>query len=483
MLSNPLRALSRRFVAREPINDQDLDNLEKTLKQRGISSIADAPKSLECVASAAIGAAEGLAARFGQVVVPCIETVRREGPIRAGLVTTRALQSALPVAQRKATTYLALTGVLRPSGAEAREAMVGRIVKDAAFTTACIEREMKVKTFPSLEDFETIARGLLGINSGADEVVEIRIHRRQERSLAGSQTKLDLHAFDRAGYHVLWAELASCPELPGALFIEQLIATHGRNAEDLELDFGGAGVPGRGNNALVARALEAVLVHGSGHGLWVLGTIAASPMVQRLYMKMGFAPPGTPGPFRKQWFGWALEQMPLGPELSDAMILGAGLLRRQTHRGDDFVPEIMSLDMTRPEAVRQALVAFALSRAGMHDVPKNVAARLAARGETPSPPSAKAWRKDLLVGQNVRVVRLARVQDSSASKVETKAQIGRRRARRTRAPSSTFRVRPELRRLPSDAASASSGWETASEPDESSPRESAGVVGSANPGV
>jgi hypothetical protein len=136
-------------------------------------------------------------------------------------------------------------------------------------------------------------------------------------------------------------------------------------------------------------------------------TSPGSPMVARLYEHMGFTEPGSKSPFHRKPLTWLLEQIPVVTEFVDAVTLvkKERNVQEQIERGED--PNyLMALDLTNPVAVRQALVAFSLSRRGLSDVPKDVAEKMAAAGMKAPKPNRAQWAKDLSEDfSNVRVIR------------------------------------------------------------------------------
>jgi hypothetical protein len=175
---------------------------------------------------------------------------------------------------------------------------------------------------------------LLGLNSGPDQVTEILI------TNGGG-----VDAFDRAGYHIFDATVSGMNDKK--LYVQHLRASHGRNVADLGYGWGDR-IPGRGNARVVSESLQGLVELAVESGYTSVGCTPGSDEVAKLYAKMGFKPN---------------EGHPPGAYVS------------------------MTLDLTNPAAMRQAIFVFAASRANIVDVPKDVAAKIYAGGSVPNPPA------------------------------------------------------------------------------------------------
>lgn len=181
--------------------------------------------------------------------------------------------------------------------------------------------------------FAHVAERVLGLNSGPDEI--------SEAHLLADAVGVRLEAYDRVGFHVLSGLLIARPH---ALYISELKAAHGRNIEELGgFGAGHAHLPGRGNARAVSEALTALMESAVAAGFTSLACTPGSPEVARLYAKMGFV--------------------------------------------DIQHESEMVLDLTDAQAVKHLLFVFTASRAGISDVPKNVAARIRASGRAALPPN------------------------------------------------------------------------------------------------
>lgn len=195
------------------------------------------------------------------------------------------------------------------------------------------------KADPLLTD-ATVAPALdhfLGINSGPDEIVEAVAHREAHNVF------IDL--FDRAGFHVMGMQAQAAGR---ALHVVELKATHGRNVEDLKVYRLQDKIPGRGNARLVAEGLQQMVQLAASNGFSSLSCVPANDEVAKLYAKMGFV---------------------------------------ADHDLETSAFNAMTLDLTNPKIVQQLVFVFAASRAGIRDVPKDVSAKMQARGEALSPPN------------------------------------------------------------------------------------------------
>jgi hypothetical protein len=358
--------------------------------------------STDALVSGAVGTAEGVTHRVYGIVGQAVEDARG---FRLGTESLSSLASKVGRAERRAESYLALAGVVSPPNAQELEQTIELVVARARANKTRLSNGEKLLDFPKLDHFATASGALLGLNTGDDRIEEVRVIDHTPRGR--KRRRIEIHAFDHRGFHVLDANLSRLDA--GVLYVDALRATHGRNCEDLELDFGGHGVPGRGNALAVAAGLESLITEAVKNGVHTLATSPGSPAVASLYMKMGFTEPGSEQPFSKRRLEWLLEQFPL---LSEG-VQAANLIRKQQHveeqleRGEE--PNwIQKLDLTNPEAVHQALAGFRLSRAAITDVPKDVAAKLEAAGEKEPEPRHTVWKRKLPESKsNVRVLRLS----------------------------------------------------------------------------
>lgn len=293
--------------------------------------------------------------------------------------------------KKEVAELLALAGVLQPPDRDASEREIQQVVAMARANRARLEiGSRRAIEFFDLDELAEMATVLLGVNKGEDAIREVRV-----ADVGGDD--YEVHAFDAAGYHVL--DLSCSMAAPGVLEIESLQASHGRNCESLTMAFGGPSVPGRGNAAAVAAGLSEVIVKGSAAGLHAIQTIPGSPQVQRLYEKMGFTTPGDSRPWRRKLVAWSAQKLPVVSGVMNVTDMLLRSLKRPTH--DELV---MTLDLTNEDAVRQALVAFGLTRAAVKDVPKGVADRIAASGAEVKPPSVERYRREFPEGPGVRVL-------------------------------------------------------------------------------
>ena len=191
----------------------------------------------------------------------------------------------------------------------------------------------------TFEKFSGVAQSILGVNTGADEIVEASVH-----PIPGFVL---FDAFDRAGFHVIQGGVSVHHD---ALYIELLQATHGRNVEDLAgYGKGEEKMPGRGNARAVSEALSAAMSSALANGLCALECTPGSDEVARLYGKMGF--------------------------------------RRSDGNSVPLNGYKMRLDLTDAAVVTQMVLVFTASRIGIRDVPKDVGAKIFARGQARSPPN------------------------------------------------------------------------------------------------
>lgn len=185
--------------------------------------------------------------------------------------------------------------------------------------------------------FAPALRHFLGLNSGPDQIAEAHAHR------DGHNVYVNL--FDRAGFHVMAMQAQAAGR---ALHVVELKATHGRNVEDLQVYRLQDKIPGRGNARLVAEGLEQVVEIALANGFSSLSCVPASDEVAKLYAKMGFV-------------------------ADHGLELGAF--------------NAMTLELADTYAVQQMVTVFGASRAGIHDVPKNVSEKMQAQGQALAPPN------------------------------------------------------------------------------------------------
>jgi hypothetical protein len=339
----------------------------------------------EIVLSTFAGAAQGLSSRLAKALLGKDQkpaTPSKAPTFKAGVENSQSLQMKLDRLGKKATSYLAITGIAAPPNEADVQALVAKVVARA-------KQNKAAPGFPSTQDLAKIASVTLGLNSGPDKIGEVWA----EDVAATKQQKAHfaLHAFDQRGFHVMWGQVHK--QADGVLYIDGLRASHGRNCDDLPLDMGEGSVPGRGNGAITAAGLEAMITSGVEHGLHAIATSPGSPAVARLYEKMGFTAPGSKEPFHKKPIAWALENVPVVSDAIDTVnIARKGLAAQEQMAAGATEPQYdMLLDLTNPEAVRQALVAFKLSRSAAKDVPKNVSDRLLAAGQPAPQPLAAQY--------------------------------------------------------------------------------------------
>jgi hypothetical protein len=381
----------RRVIGEEPISGPELDQLYIQLgESRPWIRSDDFQKSAEAVVSATVGAVEGAGRSLARFAEAQSTKAQPPGTVRAGLLrsSTKAsyVVASADLARKESGRFLALAGALRPTDPAATRKLVDQVT-----TLAKANRERIVLEsahaipFPKLADFAQIGQALLGHNTGPDEVSEVRI-----RSSSGKDRRaVAIHAFDRAGFHVM--AVSASMRAPGDLYVEELQASHGRNCEDLLMALGGGKQPGRGNGALISAGLEALIVEGAKAGLHTISTRPGSPQVQRLYEKMGFTSPGDDRPWKRRLAAWLTEKLPVA-----SGVLNLYTLYRQSaleQRGVDA--ETMVLDLTNRAAVAQALVGFRLARTTIHDVPKGVAEEMKALGLPAERPRIKQYRREI----------------------------------------------------------------------------------------
>ncbi len=361
MLNNAIREFARRLFGGDRMT---VDELNQASEQ-----IEEMPGKTDRYLSGTVGAIEGVGHRAWSYRLP------DEG------VATKVGR-----AQRRAGSYLAIAGALSPPDPAELDRTIDAVVAQAKANRFRLEAGEPILDFPKLDHFAEMGRALLGLNRGNDTIDEVRLRK--------AKSEIEVHAFDRRGHHVVEAHLSK--HSPGVLYIDSLRATHGRNCDDLALDFGGLEVPGRGNALAVAAGLEALILECAKHGVHTIATSPGSPMVASLYQKMGFTAPGSDEPFARRRVEWLLEEFPILAEGVQAV----NLIRKE--HAENWVQK---LDLTNPEAVRQALAGFRLSRAAIRDVPKDVAGRMVKLGLERPKPNHEEWVKELAeTKNNVRVL-------------------------------------------------------------------------------
>lgn len=194
---------------------------------------------------------------------------------------------------------------------------------------------------PSLapEQFAGLAKRLLGVNTGADQICELIVHALPP----GGMSEIEMRAFDTAGFNVVFGQVKTSGR---SVHISFLKASHGRDVGDLEYTGAAQKMAGRGNARAVAEALQGAVDCALDNGFDSLTCHAGTVDVCELYMKMGF--------------------------------------KRVDGSTTPAPQKLLKLDLADPEVVQQMMFVFAASRMGISDVPKNVAEKMAARGE-PAP--------------------------------------------------------------------------------------------------
>lgn len=412
-LNDAVREGFRRIAAREPVTGPEADTLTtKALRGGPLLTQDDPARSAANVVSAAVGVVEGAAQAAAQAVTdgrdalqPTPQEARkyRSQTLATAAHAAKRVPGELKGTQRSVGRWLALAGVVQPPN----RAEVRQIINDVVLLAQGNKLRHDVNSAhvaraPKLDDIAAMGQSLLGLNSGDDQIVEVRaVEFPSRRGKA-----FELHAFDRAGFHVLHCEVFMLE--PGKLYVDDLRATHGRNAEDLMLSIGAERMPGRGNALAVAAGLEAVIVTGARAGIHQIVTRPGSPQVQRLYEKMGFTSPGSADPFKRRLVEWAVDRLPVVSGVIDAAKFATKSIRTMEliDRGEEADMR-MVLDLTNAAAVEQALVGFRLGRAAIRDVPKGVADEVVRSGRAEPRPLAKAWARQYPEGApNVRVLRL-----------------------------------------------------------------------------
>lgn len=400
VLSHPMRRWSRTIVGETRMSGPQMDQLYDDIHENMPTSNRE---TAEAALALGLGALEGVVVASGRFTREQIDKatpkdlpqfVERTG---IGRSTFRVLTYGARTAEsapKEAGKFLAIAGLASPADPEATEAQIDQVVTMARANAARIEiRNKHAIAAPDLDEIAKMGTALLGLNSGPDQIKEVRVIAHEDDAHT-----FELHAFDAAGYHVFDIEVYMAE--PGVMHIDTLQASHGRNCEKLLMAFGGSSVPGRGNAAAIAAGLEALVVEGAKAGLHKIRTTPGSPQVMRLYEKMGFTSPGDDRPWRRKLVAWTAEKLPVVSGLFTAASLLAESFKQ------DGRSQHMVLDLEHDDAVRQALVGFRLARAAFSDVPKNVAQRMEALGQTPTPPSQATYAEEFPEGPNVRVLRI-----------------------------------------------------------------------------
>jgi hypothetical protein len=402
-LSHPLREALRRVIAEEQISGQELDDLHERLAEHfPFVDRKDLSGSIDTIVSATVGVGEGAAIALRDFIVK--EKEKASGGMKAGSETSASIARRLAAKpgylgshakdlQKEVGKYAAIVGAVSPPDPKATDKLIDQVTTMAKANKTRLElKSAHAIEFPKLKDFAEMGKSLLGTNGGKDKIDEVRVG-----LWGGKQRQAQIHAWDEAGFHVLNTVLNM--HAPGEIYVEELQASHGRNCTELFMAQGGESVPGRGNAALVAAGLEAVIVKGAAAGVHAIVTRPGSPQVQRLYEKMGFTSPGETKPWRKRMIEWALEKLPV----ARGMLNATTMLRQGFGEAEGKDMSTMRLDLTNPDAVRQALVGFRLARSTIKDVPKNIAEKMQAQGQKPDKPDTKERKR--LDGNNVRVIR------------------------------------------------------------------------------
>jgi hypothetical protein len=410
MLSNPLREALRRVIAEEPISGAELDELHAGIAEHFPDvKGGDIKGVIDTILSASLGAGEGVALSMKNFIISEKEKLRGTAPkgFKPGQETSASiaqklagkasyLGDAASGTQKEIGKFAALAGLVKPQDPKATDKLIDQVVTMAKANKARIELgSAHAINFPKLKDFAKMGQALLGLNKGKDQIGEVRVG-----IWGGKKPQAQLHAWDKAGFHVMNTVLDFYA--PGEIWVEELQASHGRNATQLFMAQGGEKQPGRGNAAAVAAGLESVIVNGVQAGLHAIVTRPGSPQVQRLYEKMGFTTPGDTRPWKKKLIEWAAEKLPVVPGILNAVTM----LRQGFGEAEGKDMSTMKLDLTNPEAVRQALVSFRLTRSAASDVPKGVAEKMVAMGQQADTPDTEVRERLSEGSNNVSVLRL-----------------------------------------------------------------------------
>lgn len=373
--NHPVRKLVSQVVAGERDQDALLESGE-AVAGAPTPSWSDLGGSATYIASTVAGVVDGMKARLDKPAAPT-------GSSQAGLHTSRSLADKFHDAQKSTSSYLAIAGISSPPNADALAQEVDGVVAKAIANREALAADPTTRAFPTVDEVAELASGIVGLNRGDDTIQQVRVAMKTD----GGKEAFSVHAFDRRGYHVMWAQCHDAGS--GIMAVQSLRASHGRNCDDFKLAPGKHGVPGRGNAAVTATALESVILKAVQCGVHTIRTSPGSPAVARLYSKMGFRFGDDTGGYNRHPVAWALESIPLIRRMDDA--------KRVVHKVTDMdrdAPDAafsMVLDLTDAAAVRQALVAFQLSRGAVDDVPKCVAERMTSMGQMPAEPAFLDW--------------------------------------------------------------------------------------------
>lgn len=266
---------------------------------------------------------------------------------------------------KKAKAFLTMAGLTHNADTAQVKRDVAEVAQRAAGSKEAIAQGVAEKTFLDMETCKNIASSILGLNQGPDQVVEARI-KADNRDQLGNDTMFSLYAFDRADFQILNGLIYKPQD--GVLHIEALRASHGRNCEDFKLGLGKPKEPGRGNSAIIAAGLESIILEGSKCGIHRITTKPGSFKVAELYQKMGFRVEGHTEKVDK-------------PQAA----------------------ELMYLDLTNTDRLKDALLGFSLSRSMITDVPKDVTARMLADGQEAPQPSYQQVKRRTRRAQVVRL--------------------------------------------------------------------------------
>jgi hypothetical protein len=128
---------------------------------------------------------------------------------------------------------------------------------------------------------ETFRSSFLGLNAGPDRIVEVDL-----QLVTGSFFRMK--ARDEIGFVVLDSQVTLRNFKPISVCLDMVRATHGRNADELELTEGAKAVIGRGNPQAVAAFFLGAMRLAQSAGIPALALEAGGPSVARLYERMGF---------------------------------------------------------------------------------------------------------------------------------------------------------------------------------------------------
>lgn len=317
------------FVVRDTRPREELDALSQEIAGADIPTLADTARVLNTVKTERLTNTEH-DKLLGTHIVRVAHLARSGEAGVYGLPRHHLVESAYRTLTRE-TRGLFLGALPETSTLQAQV--------DATLARARANAHGEVPLALERDKFTSIATHLLGINRGSDQISEATIRQTDEL--------LELDAFDRAGFHVLYGVLAPHGD---ALEIGLLKATHGRNVEDLEsYNHSEAKMPGRGNARAISESLSAATEAALNNGFSALACTPGSDEVAVLYAKMGF--------------------------------------KRVDGGAEPQAYQEMRLDLADRSAVQQMVFVFAASRAGVTDVPKNVAEKALAAHRVVPPPA------------------------------------------------------------------------------------------------